>query len=366
MKPAYRIILIAPCPPPYGGMALQARSLHARLCGDGNDACLFASNFPLPWPMRGIDRVPGFRTLLRFALLWPRLSAHMHDRDIVHVLAASWSYFFLVVYPVAMIARVRKKRLVINYRGGEAARFFEKWGWIVKPVFQFADAVTTPSEFLARIIRTRFNVPVQIVPNILDLRAFQYRQRRQFRPALLVTRHLEKMYDIESVLRAFHLIQHRWPEASLTIAGAGSEAHALRNLAAELRLQHVRFLGHVPHSDLPALYDECDILVNASRVDNFPGSLLEASAAGLVIVSTNAGGIPVIYEHEKTALLVEVGDWNSLAAAVERIVSDTVLGVQLTATAARVAAGCDWEEVRRLLYKAYGAVAREEEMCIAG
>ena len=69
----------------------------------------------------------------------------------------------------------------------------------------------------------------------------------------------------------------------------------------------MRFLGYVDRQKLPAIYSECDILLNASRVDNFPGSLLDASAAGLAVVSTNAGGIPFIYTDGENALLVEVG-----------------------------------------------------------
>ena len=53
----------------------------------------------------------------------------------------------------------------------------------------------------------------------------------------------------------------------------------------------VRFVGRVEPAAMPALYDEADIFVNASLVDNQPISVLEAFAAGLPVVSTPTGGI---------------------------------------------------------------------------
>jgi phenylacetate-CoA ligase len=125
-------------------------------------------------------------------------------------------------------------------------------------------------------------------------------------------------------------------------------------LATDWDLKNVRFLGQVPYADLPAIYDQCDILVNASRADNFPGSLLEAAAAGLAVVSTDAGGIPHIFEHEVSALLVTPGDWVDLASAILRILNEQGLGLRLTKAALAECGRCDWQQVRQSLYRAYG------------
>jgi phenylacetate-CoA ligase len=117
----------------------------------------------------------------------------------------------------------------------------------------------------------------------------------------------------------------------------------------------------VPHADLPALYDRSDILLNGSHVDNFPGSLVEASAAGLAVVSTNAGGIPAMYENGKTAILVEPGDWRGLADGVQTLIGNPSLGARLTAAAFQLCRQCEWENVRELLYESYGFVVPTAE-----
>jgi glycosyltransferase involved in cell wall biosynthesis len=348
------VLLVAPAPPPYGGMALQAQLLAALLRQDGVPVRFLAANLPFPAGLRTVGKVPALRTAVRFALLWRELLRYVRTVDVVHILAASWVYFFVVVYPVVIAARLFRKRIVLNYRGGEADRFFRSYGWAAKPVFAMSDIVTSPSQFLARVIGRHFGISVAIVPNILDTGLFPFVRRTAFRHNLVVARHLEKMYDLESVLRAFRLVQDRYPDATLDIAGTGNQESSLRALADTLGLNNVRFLGFVAHDDLPALYSRCDIFVNASRVDNFPGALLEASAAGLAVVSTCAGGIPFIYEDGKTALLTPPGDWRALGLAVLKVLESPAAAQAITGAAAELVRGFHWSAVRGPLFQAYG------------
>jgi len=350
----HRLLLIAPSPPPYGGMAIQARLLEKLLRQEGIEVEFFPSNLPFPAWLRGFERVPCVRTVIRSALIALRLWGAVRRAEVVHVLAASWVYFFAVAYPAVIYSRLQGKRVVLNYRAGDAARFFRQFGWAVKPIVKMASEVTAPSDFLARVMRDTFHVPVGIVRNILDSSVFRYRKRTAIRPSLLVTRHLELIYDVETGLKAFRKVQEHYPEASLWIAGTGSQEQRLRELADGWNLKNVHFLGHVAHTDLPAVYEQCDILLNSSRVDNFPGALLEASGAGLVVVSTCAGGIPFMYQNGKSALLVEPGDWEGLARSVELVLQTPGLGESLAAEAVTLVRECDWKEVRRALYKAYG------------
>jgi glycosyltransferase involved in cell wall biosynthesis len=350
-KPA--ILLIGPGMPPYGGMGLQARQMCDLLLSDGMQVVFAPSNPAFPRWLHFLESARGARPIFRSILFAWRLWKALPQADVVHVMACSWLSFFVVAYPAVWLSYWARKRTVLNYRGGEAERFFRWFGWLARPVFRRAKVITAPSGFLADVIRKQFNVPVAIVSNILNLSAFRFRQRTTFRPKMLVTRHLEKIYDIESVLRAFRIVEKKYPEASLWIAGTGSEEQHLRKLVSQWGLRNVEFLGHVRHQDLPPIYDACDIYVNASRFDNFPGGLLEASASGLAIVSTYAGGIPFIYQNGKNSLLVPPGDWAGLAAAIEKVLQCPLQSADLTRHANVLAQACDWQHVRKSLYRAY-------------
>jgi glycosyltransferase involved in cell wall biosynthesis len=354
MTRRHSVLLVAPQAPPYGGVALQAHLLERLIRADGIDAAFVASNLPFPDGLRFCERIRGLRPFLRCAVMCVELWRKLRDAEVVHILACSWLYFFVVVCPAVVLARLRGKRVVLNYRGGEADAFFRRFAFAARPFFRLAHVVTAPSRFLVEIIGRRIGVPVRVVPNVANLDAFRFRARESFRPRMLVTRHLMKLYDVESVVRAFAEVQKRYPEASLWIAGTGDQEPHLRRLVSAMGLPNVEFRGYIPIEELPAVYDGRDILLNASRADNFPASLVEAAAAGLAVVSTDAGGIPYLFENEKTALLVPVGDWAALAAAVLRVLDDPELGPRLAREAHSQCSRYDWNSVRRVLYPLYG------------
>src|SRR5688572_17073050 len=111
-------------------------------------------------------------------------------------------------------------------------------------------------------------------------------------------------------------------DAELWVAGTGSEDARLRRLAEELAPGSVRFVGRVEPGGMPALYDACDVFVNASVIDNQPLSVLEAFAAGLPVVSTPTGDIASMVKNGETGLLVGPEDPAALADAVESLLGD--------------------------------------------
>jgi glycosyltransferase involved in cell wall biosynthesis len=78
---------------------------------------------------------------------------------------------------------------------------------------------------------------------------------------LFVGRLVEKK-GLAYLLEALPEICHRVPKAHLVIAGAGPEYEALSQQAQALGIaDHIRFLGAVPHQDLPSLYRSATLFV---------------------------------------------------------------------------------------------------------
>jgi len=242
---------------------------------------------------------------------------------------------------------------VLNYRGGKAEDFLRSWSWAALPLMHCAGQVVVPSEFLRRVFQ-KFGIDSSLLPNIADTELFPFVERTQLSPRLFVSRNLEPMYDVECVLRAFRIIQETFPLATLGIAGDGSEAPKLRSLVREWSLRGVSFYGAVPYRELPSLYKQHDIYVNASRVDNFPGALVEAACDGLPIVSTRAGGIPEMIRHRENGLLVEIGDDHALAGGVLELLHRQDFARQLALTARAWAEQFSWHNVFPELLRCYG------------
>ncbi len=132
----------------------------------------------------------------------------------------------------------------------------------------------------------------------------------------------------------------------MTIAHDGPLRDTLEALAAELKLENVRFLGRVPPAEIPKLYADAEIYLTTPNLDCMPGSLLECLASGLPIVATKAGGIPYIVEDEETALLVALDDDAAVADRCFRLLNDPELVRRLTARGREAVAAYAPEQTR--------------------
>src|SRR6185503_7224700 len=101
-----------------------------------------------------------------------------------------------------------------------------------------------PSEYLRRVFAAH-GYTAQVVPNVVDLTRFAYRERQPLGPRVLSTRNLEPYYRIDLVIDAFARFRAIEPAATLTIAGYGSEEARLRRLAADIGGTTVQFVGKV-------------------------------------------------------------------------------------------------------------------------
>lgn len=112
----------------------------------------------------------------------------------------------------------------------------------------------------------------------------------------------------------------RLPEARLLIAGTGPEQRRLQDLATGLGVaDRVRFLGHVPHDALAALYSAADALVLASSREGWANVLLEAMACGTPVVASNLWGTPEVVAAPEAGILMAELSIAGVVSAVESL-----------------------------------------------
>lgn len=352
-----KVAIVAPTVGILGGQAVQADRLLRAWHGDPDvRAWLVPVNPTPPGPFRHLVRVKYIRTLATQLTYWPRLLRELRRADVVHVFSASYTSFLLAPLPAVLVSRLYGKPVVMNYRSGEAPDHLQRSA-VARKVLATVDRNAVPSRFL-RDVFARFGIGADIIPNIIDVDRFKFRAREPLQPHVLSTRNFEDLYNVACTLRAFRLVQQRHPSATLTLVGGGSNEPALRVLASELGLQHVRFAGRVPPDDIWRFYADADIYLQTPNIDNMPGSVLEAFASGCAVVSTEAGGVPAILTHEEHGLLVPCDDHEAAAAAVLRLLDDAGLAARLTASAR---ASCDqyrWTSVRSQWVDLYRRILR--------
>lgn len=139
------------------------------------------------------------------------------------------------------------------------------------------------------------------------------------------------------LLRAFAQLDTRRSNAVLLLVGEGKLRKKLERLARSLGIEsRVVFTGW--RTDACALIAASDILVLPSREEALGLTLLEGMSAGTPVIGSRVGGIPEVILPEKNGLLVESGNADELASAIERLLSDGELRERLIAAGRKTVA----------------------------
>ena len=122
-------------------------------------------------------------------------------------------------------------------------------------------------------------------------------------------------------------------DAVLLIIGDGPNRADLEEHAAALGLgAGVRFLGW--RDDVRELLWGCDVLIHPSTTEGLPNVVLEAMAAGVAVIATDAGGTREIIASAQDGCLVSPGDVAGMAQALTRLLGDIPLRKQMAARGA--------------------------------
>jgi glycosyltransferase involved in cell wall biosynthesis len=277
----------------------------------------------------------------------------------VHVFSASYFSFLLAPLPAVVVARLLGKPVVMNYRSGEAPDHLRRSA-IARAVLRHVDRNVVPSTFLQEVFASH-GIAADVIPNIVDAARFAFRRRRPLRPRLLSVRNFERLYNVSCTLRTFQRVQREYPDATLTLVGAGREADALRQLAASLGLRNVRFAGSVDPAEIWRYYADADIYLQTPDIDNMPSSILEAFASGCAVVSTSAGGVPAILTDGVHGLLADCNDDGGAAAQVLKLLNDPQLAERLTGSAREACDQYRWDVVRGRWLALYSTVVKSPQ-----
>jgi glycosyltransferase involved in cell wall biosynthesis len=124
---------------------------------------------------------------------------------------------------------------------------------------------------------------------------------------------------VDDLLRALR----RLPAIRVEIAGDGPQREPLQQLARELGLNEVRFLGRLGPEDLERHLAACRFTVFPSHAyETFGKSILESWAYGRAVIASDLGSRRELVRHGENGLLYPVGNDEQLAAAIHALYSD--------------------------------------------
>jgi glycosyltransferase involved in cell wall biosynthesis len=259
------------------------------------------------------------------------------------------------VYESAAIlsAWLWKKRIVVFIRGGGMPDFVKRWPHWTRFVLSRANLMLVPHGFLQAELSTLGLRIDGVIPNFIDVEKYKFRERSRLAPRFLYLRGMHSIYNPAMALRAFAIIQQKYPDALLTMAGReNNDSKLCRALVRDLHLRNVHFVGQVPKEKIAELADQHDIHLHTNRVENMPVSIIEMWACGLPIVGTKVGGMPYLVRHRVDSILVASEDYQAMADACLELLSDRELARTLSRNGRIRAEELTWERIKPVWIKA--------------
>lgn len=194
-----------------------------------------------------------------------------------------------------------------------------------------ADKVITVSTKLKRIGMEAFpevKEKILVVSNGIDPKEIEERgselqiTSEKAKPIVLSVSNLIETKGIDLNLKAIAKLREKYPDIQYTVVGDGHKRKALEDLTSQLGLEkHVKFVGRVDHKTVFSYMSKCDVFSLPSWKEGFGVVYLEAMACGKPVIGCRGEGIEDFVEDKVNGLLVQPKDPDSLAEAMDFLLS---------------------------------------------
>ncbi len=192
-----------------------------------------------------------------------------------------------------------------------------------KSVLRDLHHLTAVSDAAALYVRTLTNDEISIIPNGVDLKLYESKNKIAKRPNILYIGRLEKRKGLKYLLKAFQLLQVSLPDVELRIAGDGPDANKLKQYVDIHEINNVKFLGFVSEKNKLELMSEASLFCSPALYgESFGIVLLEAMAMGLPLVAGDNPGYSSVMKETGQLSLVNPRDSASFARTLQLLMQD--------------------------------------------
>jgi len=175
-------------------------------------------------------------------------------------------------------------------------------------------------------------------------------------PYILVVGKIQKNKNIIRILEAFYKLKQDpqiSPELKLVLAGKRTwTSEGIDEAISGYKLQKdVIELGHLPHAELPALYNGAQLLAFPTLWEGFGLPALESMACGTPVVTSNNSCMPEITNG--AAIMIDPYSSDSLASGMHEVLTDENTAMKLRDSGLKRAAEFTWEKTAQQTLDVY-------------
>jgi len=284
---------------------------------------------------------------LRMSDIMISIIKYKKDTDAILIDTYSSLNFYIAVIS-AFLANLFKIDYYLYLHGGNLPFRLKKNPKLSAYLFNNAKKNIAPSGYLQEAFHKE-GYETEFIPNNIDLSIYKPIYRKVASPNILYVRAFSKVYNPQLAIRSFHEIFQKYPQAKMCMVGPDKDGtlQVCKDLCKQLKIdQAVEFTGKLTKNEWINRSKEFDIFINPTNFDNQPVSIIEAMALGLIIVSTNAGGLSFLIEDKINGLLCDVDNAKEMAACIEKILLNNELATSLSSNAIKEADKYSWNNVK--------------------
>lgn len=249
---------------------------------------------------------------------------------------------------LCFLLRMIKKPYILSLHGGKLPEFARKNLSRVSKLLGSAQVVTTPSKYLYQNFLS-IRPDLNYVPNGIEIKNYPFVKVIHVKPHLIWLRSFHQIYQPEMAIEVMNRLINEFPDATLKMIGPDKKDGSLEKT--KITIDHydldnnIQIINAISKAMVPKFLSEGCIFLNTTKYESFGVSVLEAAACGLCIVTTNAGELPYMWEDGVDALVVPIDNPESMASAVNRILTEPGLAEKLSRNARAKAEKYDWSVV---------------------
>lgn len=269
------------------------------------------------------------------------------DYDLAHLLTPCFTHFKCPTIVNFQSTRYGEYKALVKDKAYVAGWLNTLYIPLEKNMAENADIILVLTEKMKEEILKFCHVDkqkIQVLPNGVDLTRFkpQKKKKRNNIKKILYVGRLDLRKRVSDLIQAFKKINNKI-KAELVIAGEGALRKNLETLA---RGYPVRFLGKVPHKNIPCLYQESDLVVVPSSYEGFPLVILEAMASGIPVLTSDS--CPNFGNSQ-----FETGNVDDLAEKMTRFLKNEELTKTQTQQGLNTAQKFSWDSTAQQLFGIY-------------
>ncbi|HPJ43621.1 MAG TPA: glycosyltransferase family 4 protein [Spirochaetota bacterium] len=286
------------------------------------------------------------QALRSLEMLWKTL---VIGRKVKYILIDTYSTVaFWYAYLTGLVARLIKTKYIPILHGGNLPSRLMESKRACNTLFGNSYANVAVSGYLSHEFE-KAGYKTVIIPNSIVISKYPFKLREHPCPKLLWVRSFHRQYNPEMAADVLKELLKTYPDAELCMVGPDKDGSLgeFKNYINLLGIgDKVKITGLLKKEEWIKLSENYDFFINTTNVDNTPISVIEAMALGMIVISTDAGGLKYLLSADNNSIMVSCGDAIAMSKAISAAMNDQSLCKKMSLNARYSVMNFDWSRVK--------------------